>query len=102
MSYDVSITHGTLEKDLGNYTYNCSGMFAAGAGGNTLCSLNGMKCSDAAPVIRKAVEWMRTNPEECIKQNPGNGWGSFATFLPWVESILTACEENPDATLQVY
>ncbi len=100
MGYDISLEHGTLSKDLGNYTYNCSAMFVAGCD-NSLSDLHGMRCAVAAPIIRHAVDWMVSHPDECRAMNPSNGWGKYETFLPWVQNILAECEANPDATLHV-
>lgn len=101
MSYDTYISQGTLTKDLGNYTYNCSGMLAKGTGGKSLSALNGMKCSDAAVILRKGYEYMRDYPEEMEAMNPENGWGNYRSWLEYVGNILTECEANPDATLEV-
>lgn len=47
--------------------------------------------------LTKAVEQLRADPEKFIALNPKNGWGSYDTFLPWIEKILAACQEHPDA-----
>lgn len=100
MSYDVYLKHGTLDKDLGNYTYNCSPMFHKGAG-KSLSDLDNLKASKAAVYLRKGYEWMRDNPEECRKMNPSNGWGNYDSWLEYIGGILKECEANPDATLVV-
>ena len=101
MSYDTYIKHGTIEKDLGNYTYNCGGMLAKGMGGNTLSDLSGMKCREAAVLLRQGYEYMRDNPRQMEEMNPSNGWGNYKSWLEYIHNILIECEANPDATLEV-
>jgi hypothetical protein len=43
---------------------------------------------------------MKADPNRFISLNPPNGWGSYDTFLPWLETYLAACEEHPDATVR--
>ena len=33
--------------------------------------------------------------------NAPNGWGLYIHFVPFVEAVLAACEEHPDATIRV-
>lgn len=44
---------------------------------------------------------MKKEPERFKKFGSPNGWGTYEHFLPWVESYLKACEEYPDATIEV-
>lgn len=99
MSFDVSIKHGTLEEDLGNYTYNCHGMMTAS--GVRLRSINGLQGSEAAILIQHAYTWMVEHEARCRAMEPDNGWGDYEGWLGFVRKILEVCKQNPDATLTV-
>ena len=100
MSYDVSLTYGDLEKELGNYTYNCAEMFSRGSG-MSLNRLNGMKASEAIAILEKGWLNMANKPEEMKTLAPENGWGTYQGFKNYIKNILEACKDNPDATLEV-
>ena len=51
--------------------------------------------------LRKAIADMKADPERFKKHNASNGWGLYKHFLPWLEKYLQACEEMPDATIEV-
>lgn len=51
--------------------------------------------------LSKAVALMRDQPERFKRLDPENGWGSYATFLPWLDSYLEACLAFPDAYVKV-
>jgi hypothetical protein len=44
---------------------------------------------------------MKARLEEYQKLNPENGWGSYETALAFLEEIINACEEYPDATIRI-
>jgi hypothetical protein len=44
---------------------------------------------------------LKANPEKYRKLNPENGWGDYEGLVKFVEEYLTACRENPDATIEV-
>ena len=52
--------------------------------------------------LRNGLELMKSDPERFIKLEADNGWGTYEQFVPWVESYLKACEENPDAKVSVW
>ena len=51
--------------------------------------------------LRQGIALMESDPERFAQFNPQNGWGTYSEFLPWLKGYLMACEENPDATIQV-
>jgi hypothetical protein len=59
------------------------------------------KARDIIGKLALAVDLMKKEPERFKKFDSPNGWGKYEHFLPWVESYLKACEENPDATIEV-
>lgn len=108
MSYDISlyINTGLEDKEvveIGNYTYNCANMFrVASEVDKSLSDLHNMSCVEAEPIISKAVENMQKDPVKYKAMNPENGWGSYETFLPYVESLLKECRANPSCKIGVY
>lgn len=51
------------------------------------------------PILSKGIEELKSDPEKFRELEPANKWGTYETFVPWVERYLAACEENPDATI---
>jgi len=51
--------------------------------------------------LRAGLALLKAEPARFEALNPENGWGSYESFVPWVEKYLRACEENPDATVRV-
>lgn len=51
--------------------------------------------------LEKAISAMKADPPRFEKFNASNGWGTYADFLPWLERLLAAAKENPDAEVSV-
>lgn len=51
--------------------------------------------------LRAGLELMKADPARFEKHDAANGWGMYEHFVPFVEKYLAACEENPDATVEV-
>lgn len=47
--------------------------------------------------LKYAIKEMKNRPEHYKKFDSRNGWGTYDNFLPWLENLLKACEEYPDA-----
>lgn len=43
---------------------------------------------------------MKGDPKRFQKFDADNGWETYKQFIPWIESYLKTCEENPDAKVQ--
>lgn len=59
------------------------------------------KASQLIAPLRAGVDLMKSDPERFSKFNASNGWGTYVGFVPWIERYLQACEENPDANVEV-
>jgi hypothetical protein len=46
--------------------------------------------------LRNGIQAMRDDPAKFQAYNSLNGWGLYENFLPWLESLLAACEKMPD------
>jgi hypothetical protein len=59
------------------------------------------KASDLIEPIRNGLQLMRTEPERFIALDHETGWGTYDTFVPWLEKTLDACIKFPDASVRV-
>ena len=59
------------------------------------------KASQLIPLLQAGLALLKSDPERFKWYNPSNGLGSYDDFVPWVEEYLKACEEHPDATVEV-
>ena len=84
----------------GNYTYNVSPMYRA-AGIDGLGSLDGMRGSEAARLLDKAIVHMETNRAQHERMNPSNGWGDYNGALNFLRKIRMACGDYPNAYVSV-
>ena len=53
------------------------------------------------PVLRRAIDDMRAHPKRFGQHEPENGWGSYEGLLSWLGRYLKACEQWPDAVIDV-
>lgn len=51
--------------------------------------------------LEMAVSRMKQFPSEYKKFDSENGWGTYESFLPWIEKYLEACKEHPEADVSV-
>lgn len=50
--------------------------------------------------IEKGIAELKANPEKYKQFSAENGWGTYTQFVPWLEELLTACKEYPDAIVR--
>jgi hypothetical protein len=51
--------------------------------------------------LREGLALLESDPVRFEAFNAENGWGLYKHFVPCVREYLAACEENPDATIEV-
>lgn len=51
--------------------------------------------------LRDGLERLGSDPERFRKFNATNGWGKYEDLVSFVLGYLSACEENPDADVEV-
>jgi len=51
--------------------------------------------------LRAGIAAMKEDPDRFRAFDSPNGWGSYENFLPWLERLLEACEQNPSAIVRV-
>lgn len=99
--------HSKIERETlydSNITHNLNKM-ADEAGIYEACwrpeEIGATKAKDIIGKLALAIDLMKKEPERFKKFDSPNWRGKYEDFLPWVESYLKACEENPDATIEV-
>ena len=97
MSLDFSLTakSGRVVFDR-NITHNLTDMAEAAGIYNVLWRptengfIYGRDCVD---VLRSGLEKLKNDPPKYEQYNAPNGWGLYEHFVPFVESVLEACED---------
>lgn len=59
------------------------------------------RAKDIIPILEKGLFELKDNPEVYEKYNAENGWGLYKNFVPWVQKVLDACKEYPEAVISV-
>ena len=86
--YDNNITHnlGQMASEAGIYQH----LWRPEELGIT-------KASELIEPLKNGLSDLKARPDHFKKFDSDNGWGAYEDFLPFVESYLNACIENPDA-----
>ena len=59
------------------------------------------KAAQLIQPLREGLERLRNKPDFFERFNPKNGWGTYKSFVQFVELYLKACQEDPDAAVKV-
>ena len=51
--------------------------------------------------LTEGLAKLKADPDHYSQFNAANGWGVYDHFVIFVESYLEACQENPDAVIEV-
>ena len=51
--------------------------------------------------LTRGLALLRQEPERFIPFNPSNGWGNYEGFVKFVERYLYACQEYPEAIIEI-
>jgi hypothetical protein len=51
--------------------------------------------------LSQGIALMKADPARYKAFDAPNGWGTYDDFVPWLEKLLQACQENPDADISV-
>ena len=106
MSLDVWLTK-TMPTHVfsGNVTHNLNKMAKEAGIYQHLWRPEELNISLAGQLIeplRTGLALLRSDPERFKAFNPTNGWGGYEGLCSFVSEYLAACEENPDATVEVW
>ena len=101
MSLDFSLTVvKPCEVYSGNITHNLGEMADAAGIYKFLWrpeEIGITKASQMIEPLKEGLKKLKDSPAEYEKYNSPNGWGLYEHFVPFVEEVLAACVENPDA-----
>jgi hypothetical protein len=109
MSYDVSFRFNvegakdgcvSLDESF-NMTSNVAPMYHA-ADHLWIGDLNEKPAKEVIGMLRPAIAYMETHPEEMRKLEPENGWGHFESALKFLRDILDVCADNPACIVHVW
>lgn len=56
--------------------------------------------SDIISVLEKGLKKLKAKPQYYEKFNAENGWGLYEHFVPFVEEVLSACKQYPNAIIK--
>ena len=56
---------------------------------------------DLIEPLTKGIALMKEDPLKFKEFDAPNGWGLYEHFLPWLEKLLTACQEHPEACVEI-
>ena len=59
------------------------------------------KAKDIIEILEKGLKKLKNNPKRFRKYDSENGWGIYDHFVPFVEAVLEACKEYPNAIIGV-
>ena len=53
------------------------------------------------PYLEHGLNQLKTYPEFFKQFSASNGWGTYEQFIPWIEKLIEACKQYPDALVRV-
>lgn len=59
------------------------------------------KAAQLIEPLKLGLDYLIHHPHELTKLNPTNGWGTYERLVQFVKDYLAACQENPDADVEV-
>jgi len=105
MSLDVSLISSTQTGVFTkNITHNLNKMAAAAGIYELLWRPDETNIKTANQLIAPltlGLKLLKDNPKLFEAFNPKNGWGNYDGLVSFVEEYLTACKEDPDATIMI-
>lgn len=60
-----------------------------------------IKASQLIEPLEKAISEMKEKPDHFKQFDSDNGWGTYKDFLPWLKTLLQACKDNPNGTIEI-
>lgn len=54
------------------------------------------------PLLAEGLTRLEAEPERFKRYNPSNGWGTYDGLVRLVREYLAACQEHPDAVVEVW
>ena len=54
------------------------------------------------PLVEHGLEYLKSDPETFKQFDAPNGWGTYESFVRFVEDVLLSCKEYPEASISAY
>ncbi len=82
-----------------NITHNLGQMWSAAGIYEPLYNRSGEVkfAKDLLPLIESGLSFLKSDPYRFRRFDASNGWGTYKDALPWLEKLVAACREYPDA-----
>lgn len=58
------------------------------------------KAGQAAPIIKKGLELLKSDPNRFKAFNPENGWGDYDGFVNFLDDLVENMEKFPSADIE--
>lgn len=102
MSLDFSLykTQPT-EVFSGNATHNLGRMWHKAGIHDALYESKDKLASSIILFLEAGLEKMKAEPDEYRKLNAPNGWGTYEGAIRFLEEVISACKEYPDAKIYI-
>jgi hypothetical protein len=82
-----------------NYTHNTNRMIRQ-AGFTEWPDVDGMPCPEFCRKLSNTLTNLQADPDRWRAMNPPNGWGSYDSLVPVLESILANFGRFPSGTVR--
>lgn len=60
------------------------------------------EASEIIETLEAGLAKLKADPEHFRQFDAPNGWGKYDHFVPFVEGVLAACKEHPDAMIRTW
>lgn len=57
---------------------------------------------DLIKPLEDGIADMVLNPDKYQPLSASNGWGTYEQFIPWLQKLLEACRQCPNAEIVIY
>ena len=107
MSLDFSLVYNNDDNEIevfeANITHNLTGMASEAGIYKSLWRPEESKWFTGKDIVKnleKGLKKLKDKPEKFEQFNAPNGWGMYEHFVPFVEEVLDACKQYPNATIK--
>ena len=108
MSLDITLSYNNDGNEIdvfdANITHNITKMAEVAGIYEALWhpeKINAKKAKDLIEILTFGLEKLKRKPDYFKESNSSNGWGTYKQFVPFVEEVLEACKQYPNADLNV-
>lgn len=84
-----------------NATHNLNKMWKKAGIYDEVYNSEGKEAYKVVKALKVGLQKMVENPEEYQELAPSNGWGTYEGALSFLNDIIEACENNPNAEISI-